>query len=163
LYNEQTAGTKPGSGSNKARTLAGRSSEANNNSMIKQQKSKADRKKEKRLQARGGHDRRETRGAEVTTVAWMLATLTALVAELVGAGAWLLWRAFPTREMFYLLAVVMLIAALAAGVVAILLLFVARRTRNIPPPRPITTASALIGILPWFVLLATVALSTVSL
>jgi len=103
------------------------------------------------------HNRRlsESRAAEVVTVAWMLCTLTTLIAE----GGVVLVRLLLSltdpivrednvvngwMQLFVALALI----AVTSGVCSLLLLPVVYWLRQVPPPRPITVGACVIAVLP---------------
>jgi hypothetical protein len=109
------------------------------------------RKKKKRSNQR--RSKRETqpveaRQAEFVTVAWMLAMLATLSAEVVGIIARLVMIAESVTAPLQMLSGTMLIVAFVSGVVTLVLTPVVLRIRKVAPPRPIIAAACVIGVIP---------------
>lgn len=91
----------------------------------------------------------ESQAADAATIGWMLAVLTATVAELgvVAARLYLHWNpdAAGIAKAGYLL----MFAAAAIGLVVLGLIPVVYRTRRVKPPSSVTVFAIVVGILPW--------------
>ena len=90
----------------------------------------------------------ESRQAEFVTVAWMLAMLSTLAAEVVGIVVQLLIIAESATPPLRLLSGTMLIVAFVSGFVTLGLTPVVLKVRKVAPPRPIIAAACVIGIIP---------------
>ncbi|MFM8251298.1 MAG: hypothetical protein ACKOBW_06860 [Planctomycetota bacterium] len=108
--------------------------------------------------ASGGEGERDTRISEALTVAWMLALMATLAAEVLGAIGWciLLARDDGSRApaLIGLIPVVLFFVSLVTGVACLILGFVVRRVRPDPPPSAIFRTGVVAGILPWLLLLS---------
>lgn len=94
----------------------------------------------------------ESRTAEVTTIFWMLSTLTAAACECIwimarGIAAWQ-FAGEPPRTYSMFLGV-LLFATIVVGVVTLVLMFVVLRRRRVPPPWPVVVFSTIAGLLPF--------------
>lgn len=90
----------------------------------------------------------ETRAIDALTIFWMLSSLTALALTLVGLSlSWAVSRSEGT-ERWSMLAELLLFASLISGLVTLLLTPLTVKLRRVPPPRPVTWAAVLIGLLP---------------
>jgi hypothetical protein len=92
------------------------------------------------------------------TVAWMLATLSCAVGQVVALGMWLLARGagIPADRpnALHTVASILLMVAGLTGLLAIALIPLVYRVRHARPPTAITIGSLVIGLVP----LATIAL-----
>ena len=98
----------------------------------------------------------ESRSAEAATVAWMLATVATLAAEIAVAviQTWIILGEIPVDNgkllepgAIRLLGVLFLIAV-TSGCCNLLLLPLVYRLRQVPPPRLVTIWSCVIGVVP---------------
>jgi hypothetical protein len=93
----------------------------------------------------------DNRVAEAITVAWMLATVATLMAELVGlisfaVVAWIGAKELPAGAL--VLPWVMWVSAIVTGILGLVLGAIASRIRAVPAPVSVAIVSAVIGILP---------------
>ncbi|MBM4004692.1 MAG: hypothetical protein FJ295_15645 [Planctomycetes bacterium] len=93
----------------------------------------------------------DNRVGEAITVAWMLATVATLMAEVVGlisfaVVAWIGAKELPAGAL--VLPWVMWVSAIVTGVLNLILGAIASRIRAVPAPTAIAIGSAVIGILP---------------
>lgn len=86
--------------------------------------------------------------AELTTVAWMLAMLSALLSEVLGILIRLLSVQFGASHRLELLSNVLLLVALVAGLVTLVLTPITLHVRSIRPPSVITISAVVIGAIP---------------
>jgi len=96
------------------------------------------------------------RTAEATTVAWMLAVLATLVAELLAIGGVILVAVVPREEespgLLNMIPGSLGFSALVTGGVCLILTPVVRRVRGVPPPRAIEFTAIVAGSIPWLLL-----------
>ena len=90
----------------------------------------------------------ESSRSVAATVAWMLTTLTTLVAMLAVFGLQLAARAIVRNEALVMLSRLLLFAAAMSGLAALLLLVVTWQVREDRPPLAIVVASVVIGVTP---------------
>lgn len=98
----------------------------------------------------------EDRTAVAVTVAWILATIGSLSAQILGAGAYVLLQQadLPTRQSTLgLLPALMWLIAVVTGVIALALLPVVYRMRKVLPPRSIAAGAFVVGLTPLVVAL----------
>ena len=106
----------------------------------------------KSKQADAANDARysqETRGADAITVFWLLAGLSAAIAEL---GWFILAQTrsqFDDVERWLALRGVIVAAALLTGAVVLALTPITIRVRRVPPPQPVIAMMVLVGALPF--------------
>jgi hypothetical protein len=97
------------------------------------------------------------RAAEATTVAWMLAVLATLGAEVLAIGGVILVAVFPREDespgLLNMIPGSLGFSALVTGAVCLILTPVVRRLRDVPPPRVIEVAALVAGGIPWLLLL----------
>lgn len=99
----------------------------------------------------------EERSAEAATIAWMLCTLFALCAEVMGFAMRIYLHYAPPAELtmprlLYLPTIAMAIA-LVSGCLCLVLTPIVYRVRKTPPPELITLVAVLIGAAPLATLL----------
>lgn len=96
------------------------------------------------------------RSAEAATVAWMLATLATLVAELLTLASAIAVSMLPAKEespgLLGMIPGSLGFTALVTGAAALALTPVVRRLRVDPPPGSIVVAAVVVGALPWLLL-----------
>jgi hypothetical protein len=98
----------------------------------------------------------ESRGTVALTVVWMLTCLSTIVGLVVTVVLHLLMAALPAAgssvHPLKAMAVVILLTAAATGLLCLGLTPLALRVRRTPPPRSITIAAVVVGLLPWLVI-----------
>jgi hypothetical protein len=101
-------------------------------------------------------DERESRAAVALTVVWMLACMSTVVGMAVVGLLHLGMAVTPVAagglHPLARISGVMLFVAIVTGVLSLVLTPLAYRVRMVPPPRAITIAAVLIGLLPLVVL-----------
>jgi hypothetical protein len=101
-------------------------------------------------------DAGESRAAVALTVAWMLTCLSTAAGLVVVLALWLLMAGFPVAtggvHPLERMASVMLFVTVATGALCLVFTPLAMRVRQTPPPRAITIAAVVIGILPVIVI-----------
>lgn len=97
------------------------------------------------------------RTVEAMTVAWMLAVLATIVAELLAVGGVVLVALMPREDespgLLGMIPGSLGFSALVTGGLSLILTPVVRRMRDVPPPRAIVITALLTGGIPWFLLL----------
>ena len=100
----------------------------------------------------------DQRPAVAVTVAWMLTTICSAAAQLLALVMWLVARSagIPVGQPNALAVIpgVMLMVAVFTGILALILTPITLRTRRSPPPRTITIAAVVIGVLPLLIIAA---------
>lgn len=108
----------------------------------------AKRRKQKRQLPKGSAAVEDSR-AEVVTVAWMLATLATLGAEVVGGVIrFVLSRLETAPASLLAFPNLMLFTAAVTGVVCLSLTPIVYRLRRVPPPTAVTVLSITVALLP---------------
>ena len=101
---------------------------------------------------------RDTRLAEALTVAWMLALMATLAAELLGLIGWLILAkqggTAAAPALVGMIPIVLFFISLVTGLSCLVLGVVVRKVRTDPPPRAIWRTAVIAGILPWVMLLS---------
>jgi len=112
--------------------------------------------KQPRRQRLPGDD--ESRAAEALTVAWMLTCLSTAAGLALVLALRLVMAAFPVAEggvhPLRQMAAVLLFVTVATGALCLVFTPLAIRVRQTPPPRAITIAAVVIGVLPIVVVVA---------
>ncbi|HEY2149043.1 MAG TPA: hypothetical protein VGH32_13975 [Pirellulales bacterium] len=110
--------------------------------------------KRKKQSATEPQIRAESQAADAATIGWMLAVLTATVAELgvVAARLYLHWN--PDAAGIAKAGNLLMFAAAAIGLVVLGLIPVVYRTRRVKPPNSVTAFAVVVGLLPWLAALA---------
>ncbi len=90
----------------------------------------------------------ESRTAVAATVAWMLALMATVLAELLGLTCQLYTILVENLEVLRVLGTVMLFVALLAGFITLALVPIVLRVAQRRPPRSIVVFSLVVGILP---------------
>ena len=107
-------------------------------------------------------DAGESRAAVALTVAWMLTCLSTAVGLVVVVALRLMMAGFPVApggvHPLGQMASVMLFVTVATGALCLAFTPLATRVRQTPPPRSITVAAVVIGLLPIVVIVALTAL-----
>lgn len=100
----------------------------------------------------------DQRPAVAVTVAWMLTTVCSAAAQVLALAMWLVARSagIPAGQPNALAVIpgVMLMVAVFTGILALILTPITLRTRVAPPPRIITIAAVVIGVLPLIIIAA---------
>lgn len=103
-----------------------------------------------------GGESPESRSTDAVTVAWMLATLATLAAQVIAALslAYLAFQEKPAESPLFLRIApgIMLSVAALTGVITLALMAATLQLRRSPTPRAIILGSALIAVCPWVVL-----------
>jgi uncharacterized membrane-anchored protein len=101
-------------------------------------------------------DQSESRGAVALTVAWMLACTSTVVGLAVVISLRLLMLVAPAaagaEHPLARIAGILLFVALVTGTCCLAMTPLAYRVRQARPPRAITIAAVVIGLLPWIML-----------
>lgn len=93
---------------------------------------------------------KESRPAEMFTVAWMLSVMTALLCEVASV---LIGLVRDDRGLAATFSGYLMFAALIVGVISLLLLPAVFKLRRVPPPRGITVFAVVVGAAPIVLLL----------
>lgn len=96
----------------------------------------------------------ETRTAEVSTIAWMLAVMCGAGCELLALVVQFFVAQHPGETNLLALRSVLLFASLVTGTLSLVLGVVVRKLRRELPPTPITVFALLVGVEPFLFLLA---------
>lgn len=96
----------------------------------------------------------ESRTAEVSTVAWMLAAMSVAGCDVLALIVQLVIARQPGLTNLVALRSVLLFASLVIGAISLVLGVVVRRLRRELPPTPITVFALLVGVEPFLFLLA---------
>lgn len=107
----------------------------------------------KRL-ASGPEPPAESQAAEAATIGWMLAMLTATVAELGVLAAVLYLRWNPDAKGIAMAGELLLIASAIIGLVILGLTPVVYKIRRLKPPSVVTAFAVAVSLLPWIVIVA---------
>lgn len=89
-----------------------------------------------------------SQAAEVTTVAWMLSMVSALVSEVLGILIRLLNVQIGPSRRLELLSGVLLLVAFLTGLATLVLTPITLRVRSVAPPRVIVISAVVIGAIP---------------
>ncbi|MEX0819737.1 MAG: hypothetical protein WD070_09080 [Pirellulaceae bacterium] len=91
----------------------------------------------------------EDRRAEIVTVAWMLAMMTTLGAEVVGGLLRVLVSVLaPAPPTLVVFPNVMLFTAAVTGLICLALTPIVYRSRRVPPPTAVTVLAVTVSVLP---------------
>jgi hypothetical protein len=93
----------------------------------------------------------ESQSAEAATIGWVLAVLTATVAEFGVLAARIYVRWYPDAAGIAKTGDLLLFASAAVGLVVLGLIPVVYRTRRVKPPNSVTAFAVIVGVLPWVV------------
>ena len=104
--------------------------------------------KTKKRRARPPGSPAETRTAEVATVGWMLAMVTALACEVLTTLAKWYVRLRPNAEVIQAVAELLFFAALVTGLISLIAAAAAFRLRQTRPPTGITVLALAVGVAP---------------
>lgn len=94
----------------------------------------------------------ESRTAVAATVAWMLALVATVLAEVLGLACQLYSVLVEASDLMRVLAAVMLYVACLAGLVTLVMIPIVLHVAQHPPPRVILRVAAVAGSLPWMVI-----------
>ena len=101
-------------------------------------------------------DDKESRASVATTVAWALTTLSCGAAQIIAVVTWLIARSagIPQGQpnALQLMPQTFIIVAVFTGLLALGMTPVVLRVRQVRPPRVITTAAIVIGLMPIFLI-----------
>jgi hypothetical protein len=90
---------------------------------------------------------RESRAAEVATIAWMLTVMTTLLCAVGAAAMWLLVGFYGSKQAMALMHLLHF-SSIATAVLSLVLLPVVLRTRQEAPPPSITIFAVLVAAVP---------------
>lgn len=106
----------------------------------------------KRAAVRPAPDDKEPRASVATTVAWALTTLSCGAAQLIAIISWLIARStgIPPGQAnaLMLMPQTFMIVAVITGLITVGLTPIVLRVRPVRPPRAITAAAIIIGLMP---------------